>query len=181
MSNSTDIRASYTRKRLVDAMFQLLETKDFYHITVNSICKEASVSRTTFYLHFADKYELTCSCVESIVMSMCEHVKTDNMHAAFTQVVQGTYQRRKALKSLIALGGDTELQQRIDAMFLDIYLLYYQMQEEKGVQFEIPIEMMARYNCAGVTSLTLWWINNDFPVSQDEMVSLLNTTVNKLQ
>ncbi|EUJ19891.1 transcriptional regulator [Listeria grandensis FSL F6-0971] len=36
----------------------MLEKEELSSITVNDICKEALVHRTTFYKHFYDKYDL---------------------------------------------------------------------------------------------------------------------------
>lgn len=177
MPKSTDIRAMYTKERLKDAMFQLLETKDFYHITVHAICDKASISRTTFYLHFEDKYELTCYCIESLVSDLQKHIHTGNLKEAVNQMLTSVYHHRKALKSLIALGGDEELQRRIDAMFLEIFLEFFHSQEVKGTFFSVPVELLARFHCAGTSSLMLWWINNNFPVSPETMLSYLYTTV----
>lgn len=170
MPKKTSSRALYTKNRLIDVMFQLLETNNFYQITVNSICKEAAISRTTFYLHYEDKYELTCSCIESIVSGLYDD---ENIEEAVTKMVYATHDRKKALRSLIALDGDAELQPRIDAMFLNIYLKYFQKQERQGVKFKIPIELLARYHCSGATGLMLWWVNSDNPISRDTMVSYL--------
>lgn len=34
---------------LADALFKLMETKDFSEININEICKLANVSRSTYY------------------------------------------------------------------------------------------------------------------------------------
>nr|WEA36001.1 TetR/AcrR family transcriptional regulator [Staphylococcus aureus] len=49
----TDLRVIKTKKLL-----QLLEQHLFQTITVNQICHNALVHRTTFYKHFYDKYDL---------------------------------------------------------------------------------------------------------------------------
>lgn len=46
-----------SRKLLDAAMFSLLEKRNFIRINVSDICREASLSRATFYSHFLDKYD----------------------------------------------------------------------------------------------------------------------------
>jgi len=53
-----DLRVVKTRRALCAALFTLLRRKYFTKITVRDICEEALVSRTVFYAHFSDKYDL---------------------------------------------------------------------------------------------------------------------------
>ncbi|MBO1198172.1 TetR/AcrR family transcriptional regulator [Staphylococcus simiae] len=53
-----DLRVIKTRKALSSSLYQLLEQRLFQSITVNQICDNALVHRTTFYKHFYDKYDL---------------------------------------------------------------------------------------------------------------------------
>ncbi|AQR93423.1 MULTISPECIES: TetR/AcrR family transcriptional regulator [Clostridium] len=57
MKNKYDLRIIRTYKSLTEAFLQLMSEKHFEDITVNELCKKAMIRRTTFYKHFADKYE----------------------------------------------------------------------------------------------------------------------------
>ena len=48
-----------TQMAVVTAFEKLLSERKFGDITVNMICKEASISRATFYYHFKDKYDIS--------------------------------------------------------------------------------------------------------------------------
>lgn len=52
------IKRNRTTLAIYQALFELLEVHNFDSITVNDICQQALVSRTTFYSYFDDKYEL---------------------------------------------------------------------------------------------------------------------------
>lgn len=67
-----DIRVSKTRKMLLNAMSQLLKARNFNQITVNDLCKDALISRTTFYAHFLDKYDLLRCWLGSAVPQLPE-------------------------------------------------------------------------------------------------------------
>ena len=47
-----------TKEPIVAAYLQLLFEKSLEELTVKEIVQKAGISRSTFYLHFADKYEL---------------------------------------------------------------------------------------------------------------------------
>ena len=53
-----DKRIAKTKKNLKNAMIAMLGEKDFEHITITELCREAEVSRITFYSHYNDKYAL---------------------------------------------------------------------------------------------------------------------------
>lgn len=50
--------AKFTKKLLAQSFAQLAREKQIDDITVNDIVELCGISRTTFYRHFADKYEL---------------------------------------------------------------------------------------------------------------------------
>jgi AcrR family transcriptional regulator len=52
-----DLRIIRTYKSLTEAFLQLMSEKHFEDITINELCERAMIRRTTFYKHFADKYE----------------------------------------------------------------------------------------------------------------------------
>ncbi|MCG3400353.1 TetR/AcrR family transcriptional regulator [Staphylococcus massiliensis] len=56
--NNKDLRVIKTKKALSEALFKLLTKHEFSTVSVNQICREALVHRTTFYKHFYDKYDL---------------------------------------------------------------------------------------------------------------------------
>lgn len=57
MGSKHDLRVIRTYKLLTEAFLQLMSKKHFEDITVNELCERAMIRRTTFYKHFADKYE----------------------------------------------------------------------------------------------------------------------------
>ena len=56
--NHNDLRVIKTKKALSQSLYELLEKHMFTTISVNQICDNAMVHRTTFYKHFYDKYDL---------------------------------------------------------------------------------------------------------------------------
>ncbi len=54
MEHKTDRRSIYTQNAVKDAFLKLIKATPYDRISVTSICKEAEISRTTFYLHFSN-------------------------------------------------------------------------------------------------------------------------------
>ena len=53
-----DRRITKTKRSLKEAMVSMLSKEDFEHISITELCREAEVSRITFYSHYNDKYAL---------------------------------------------------------------------------------------------------------------------------
>ena len=53
-----DPRVKRTRAMLVQAFMEVVSERGFQAISVQDITEKAGVNRTTFYLHFADKFSL---------------------------------------------------------------------------------------------------------------------------
>lgn len=72
MSKKTDLRVRRTRLVLREALINLIIERGFEAITIGDIAKQAMVNRTTFYLHYQDKYELVTSIFKEAVDELSE-------------------------------------------------------------------------------------------------------------
>lgn len=57
-TESVDLRVRRSRKHLIEALCTLIKDQPLQKISVRDITEEAMVNRSTFYAHFADKYDL---------------------------------------------------------------------------------------------------------------------------
>ncbi|MFR7417648.1 TetR/AcrR family transcriptional regulator [uncultured Megasphaera sp.] len=56
MEQKTDRRTRYTRRVIKESFLELLQKQRFSKVTVTAICKQAEITRATFYLHYVDIY-----------------------------------------------------------------------------------------------------------------------------
>lgn len=75
----TKNKSSETKEILANTLFDLLERKPFPKISVNELCENSMIVRSTFYLHFQDKYELLSYCLDRISMELEE----DNIQVVY--------------------------------------------------------------------------------------------------
>jgi len=59
----TDMRKFKSKRDIQNGLIDCLATQDFADITVNNICTQALVGRSTFYHHYEDKYALLTEIV----------------------------------------------------------------------------------------------------------------------
>lgn len=63
----TDSKYFRTAERMDQALLRLLERKDFPLITVKELCREAEVSRSTFYLHYETVADLLSETADTLL------------------------------------------------------------------------------------------------------------------
>ena len=56
--NRTDPRVIKTLHRIDESLLENLNHYDFPKITVEMLCNEAKINRSTFYKYYKDKYDL---------------------------------------------------------------------------------------------------------------------------
>lgn len=62
-----DKRITKTKRSLKAAMIEMLSKEDFEHVSITELCRQAEISRITFYSHYNDKYAL----LDEIFDDMC--------------------------------------------------------------------------------------------------------------
>lgn len=63
-----DRRTTYTKQVIRETFMELLQQKPIGKISVTQICKIAEISRSTFYLHYADCYQI----LEELQTEFCD-------------------------------------------------------------------------------------------------------------
>ncbi len=77
MEKKLDFRIEKTYLFLHNAFTELLNEKRFEDFTVNELCERAMIRRTTFYKHFADKYEYFAFYIKEIASDFQKQIPSD--------------------------------------------------------------------------------------------------------
>lgn len=80
MEKKIDLRIEKTYLALYNAFTSLLEEKRFEDFTLNELCDRAMIRRTTFYKHFADKYEYFLFYVKETCSGIREQFPPDHVN-----------------------------------------------------------------------------------------------------
>ncbi|MES0490342.1 MAG: TetR/AcrR family transcriptional regulator [Leptospirales bacterium] len=174
MSNHSDPRIVRTRRLLLDALFDLLKTKDIKKINVQEIAKKATLNRATLYDHYKDKYDLF------------EHLLVDLFHQKITQRLSpfdkvcsekfrhivvasfeflqemnlGCTEREPKFKSLI----ESKTQEQL------FKLIYQMMKNNCSKKPDSEIEIEAAVVSWSIFGVGLHWVRNHNSKSPDEYV-----------
>ena len=106
-----DNRRANTKKAIQEAMVTLLKTESFDDITTIKIAKEAGISRSSFYTHYKDKFELIDSCQQTL-FNQVEYIfekHEGNKEQAFLEIFE-FLKREQLLSALISANGTREFQ-----------------------------------------------------------------------
>ncbi|GEK33570.1 TetR family transcriptional regulator [Kurthia sibirica] len=155
----TDIKLTRTKLQLWNALCELLfnEKREFDTLTINDICQQAFVHRSTFYNHFSDKfhlfqfgYELTLSkksgfSTASRLLSPFETIVNVNEQLMFPILL---HSYPNSLKPLIH-----EAQKKEITMNLTLLL-------EKNYDLKLPLEITADLLTSVYTALSNYVISN---------------------
>lgn len=169
MESTQDIRVTKTQLALSRTMLELLEKKSFQKITVNDICQNAMVSRSTFYLHFEDKYQLLQHCMQQERFKLEEAVECDDPRVFLQTMLQTIRERHHVYRNLFLNDINLELVRMFQKVFHGFFSELLTSYQEQGAELPGPAPLVAVYCGNGLAGMMMWWIENDFPVSVEEM------------
>ncbi|CAM4181771.1 TetR family transcriptional regulator [Streptococcus penaeicida] len=104
-------RKENTKKALLEAMVKLLSKESFDDISTTELAETAGISRSSFYTHYRDKYEMIDS-YQQMLFHQLEYIfdkDYDDNEATFLEVFS-FLSREKLLSALLSSNGTKELQ-----------------------------------------------------------------------
>ncbi|VDG19472.1 hypothetical protein [Lactobacillus pentosus] [Lactiplantibacillus mudanjiangensis] len=174
-----DVRKLKTERDIQHAMLQLLTTKNFRQMTVADICQASLTSRSTFYAHYLDKYDLLDQLVAKYQL-----IFTQKVHLRFEQMIAGEIDA--LVKGLLADMADNREAIRIlftvhepaadlEAGFHDQLLAEWQrFIQEKSPTMTAPAELIAAMG-TNVQMTVIEWALTHGDTSIDVVADAVNT------
>ena len=106
-----DQRREQTKKALLDALVICLKDQDFNEITTIRLVQTAGISRSSFYTHYKDKYEMIDSYQKELFHKL-EYIfdkYEGKKEGAFLEIFD-FLTREKLLSALLSTNGSKEIQ-----------------------------------------------------------------------
>lgn len=182
MKQEKDIRYYRTKQRITEAMVCLLKEKNFDQITVKDICEYAEISRSGFYLHYLDKYDL----VEKHQLELMAHANRILSSTSLTYIKKSdlmlymlNYLKNEGelLALLISDHGSSEIQNQVKQLLKKNAL--QNIIEHLNIQLDTEIEKhyLVTFLSNALLGVLQEWINNGQKESPEELVHILNKIV----
>lgn len=160
---------SETKQILANALLTLLETKPFQKITVNELCKNSMIVRSTFYLHFQDKYELLKYCLNNVYNELITLMETRETRDFFIVMLSMCQEREKVFYNIF----DTEINEELIEMFYQFFSRYITECLEKkaaeGALLPGPVDSLACFYVSGLVGMTLRWIKSNYKLPKESL------------
>lgn len=173
-----DLRIRRTHKLLVDSLKSLLTERPFDEIHITDICERAMIHRTTFYKHFLDKYDLLSFALKDLQSNFEAQSKPldkfpdakEYFMSIFKNVLEYMANNRKMyLLGLKNIKNNTASQILHSSVTETIYKKL-ERHQSLGVVYKVPTRIIAEFYVGALFSMANWWVENDMPLSVDEMV-----------
>lgn len=182
MSNENDLRIIKTRKLIRDAFIKLMDRKGFHGITINNIADMAMINRSTFYLHYTDKYDLLQQTMEEAIQNILQLVAPE------THIIDGKLEYDSFVQNINSI---------LETIANDalLYKIILNDKEMSGISKEFEDALIEKLDICFpdhilisrdlflelLTSLYIsairWWLNNDMKYSpnfvSEQLVKLL--------
>ncbi len=168
-----DVRVIKTKRSIVDALMALLEKKTWDKITIKDICEQAMISRSTFYTHFADKYELLEYLISGEGFSVTWEEGEKTIRERFNEQLTRIKGSEKALKNLFTSRPEEEIVALFSRQFQE---MAKRILMERGVMDYISedgLNIAVGFYAAGFSHAVAIWIIRMPELSVEEMTENL--------
>lgn len=161
-----DLRVERTYYMLHEAFTRLMEQKTFEKITVNELCDEAMIRRTTFYKHFADKFDYLAHYLEEVKESFRNQLEPDIMtkqpSAYFVSMSRELFHFMRAHEKLVRNCHKSNMFNMLCDMLAQQIQndLLQTIPEEPGGDSTVDRRAMAAFYAGGLMNGIRWWITN---------------------
>ena len=178
MEQGYDLRIQRTYRSLSEAFTQLMEEKRFEDITVGELCERAMIRRTTFYKHFADKYEYFSFYIKEMRDTFESELPPDiaAYHAEdyFISMGEALYhfinEHEKFVDNII----ESNLLNSLFDILYDLVkrdlttLMWEERKKDEHPMKHVECEFTAAFFAGGLLCALRWWRENHIPVSREE-------------
>ncbi|ASK62318.1 TetR family transcriptional regulator [Virgibacillus phasianinus] len=175
--NATDLRVIKTKKALSTALFNLLEKYTMSSITVNMICNESLVHRTTFYKHFYDKYDLLIYLFKSFSKDYFELDLKDRINSPFTSISYIINTRIDKISK--RQKNDRKFYDTLANYFVDVFQNDIKENANRfSVDSKVPNDLIIYIYGANLQAIMDWNRNNNVEKSSEELDKIFHKVVN---
>lgn len=168
-----------TRRALAYALLFLLEQRPFGKITVNDICEEALISRSAFYVHFMDKYDLLRYALTELRERMREPLSREEVKGALEALLEGFQQRRNLMANLLEDAANVELRDMLTGLIVEEFSEGFARVSERR-ELALPVEVCSVFYAGGMISLLFWWARSRFALPKEEMARYMMALVERV-
>ena len=176
MEKKENRKIRITKMVLQDSLIELMKTKPILSITIKDICELAEMSRSTFYAHYSDQYDLLRH-IEKETLSFFENVlniyKDKQTKKETTQMLEEmlTYiaNNSNSIQVLLSENGDINFQKKIFQHFVNNkQVTKYFSGDHKGNEDYYSVFLIH-----GAIGIVQHWLKNNASVPVPQLAKMM--------
>jgi len=165
-----------TKMVLQDSLIELMKTKPILSITIKDICELADMSRSTFYAHYHDQYDLLHQIQEeklSYFEGLLTKYKDKQNKKEITEMVEEMFtyiaNNINSVQVLLSENGDIDFQKRIFRHFTNHkHVTKYFTDDQKDNEAYYSVFVI--HGCIG---LVQHWLKNNASMPVPQLAKML--------
>jgi AcrR family transcriptional regulator len=158
-----------TKRLLTSKLVELLEKTSFRKISVNDICRAALISRSTFYVHFGDKYQLLHYYLEKEIQRWQEHTCNKTPQESILYILDAIQSRKNFYYHLVIDEPDEKQREIFQEALIRFFTEKLKEKEQAGETLPCPISVLSSYYAGGIAYVNMQWMQNGFDLTAEEM------------
>lgn len=183
-----DGRIRYTKLRIREAFYELLQEVGYDKVTVTALCQRAEINRATFYKHYLDIPDLLDKLQEAAIeeladkLSCSDHNTIESFITEALKYIHRSISENTVLSTFVVQSGQG-FSERITKLFYNRFsgLLEKSISKEKNMS----TDMLFSYISAGSAGVIDYWSKSGFHESEEEIakaiLDLTRRTINLKQ
>ena len=166
-------RVRITKLLMKDALRKLLQQKPLTSISVTAVCNTAGVHRSTFYKYYTDPGDLLRDIEQDFlnrIPALPETLDEKNLKQlleANAEFFEFVIANKKAFQVLFDDSSGSIFAKRLVELLCSSYIPVPQDMDEQSARF------LRLYITSGTVGMFREWINEDFPVSSEEIAEMM--------
>ena len=183
--NKNDRRYQRTRRNIKEAFLRLLQQKSFEKININDISALADINRSTFYLHYEDKYALLDECIKeklSFLVSNSEQEAPPDVSPDAEERIRRSLeyfiQEKEFFRIMLREENAPFFTPAFREVLETILKPLFAVQKESNplqIEFEIHLRLSA------LSGILEWWLIRDIPIPLENMTRNMMQVLKQLE
>lgn len=170
MYHGTNKTALKSQKRILEALLTLMEQEEYNNITVKNICKQANISRQTFYYLFESKEEIVIYCLNQFLDEIEQYINDNNIISIYDLAYTyfSAIDNNENIKKFISIISITPI-------FINILLKFMAKMHivKTNRQADIVDYYAHNFVSYGLHNIFLLWIKNQKEITLKELANLV--------
>jgi AcrR family transcriptional regulator len=180
--NAVDRRIARTRTALQHALLSLIVKKGYDAITVEDICHEANIGRSTFYLHYASKDALKRNGLEHLRRELADRQKTARASGSATidgglgfglALLEHAREHIDLYRALAGSRGGGIALDGIREILSDLVRNDLTTSTGESPSQAIPRELVVQYVVGAYMAVLTWWLDRGATLSPRRIDAML--------